>query len=289
MLSISWMSCDKIDDPFPDTGTSNIDTTSEHNFENPDLTTLKRRILLEDYTGHTCGNCPSAALTAATVKSTFGSQVYIMAVHAGFFAEPYGGGNKFTSDYRTEVGEEWNTDFAVTGNPKGMVSRVEYNSATVLDPSAWNSAASILSGDSPLFDIQMESEFSESENSFSLTVGSYIVNDISGNYNLSVCLIEDSIIDWQKNYDPGGDPAYASPEEENYIHQHMLRDNINSGTYGENIITGSALGDTWVITSYDYTLDSEWNPDHCSIIAFISDATNKEILQVGEIHVKNSH
>ena len=280
---LSFSSCDYIADPFPETTTATVDTTSggQDDFTTPDLTTLKRRILVEDYTGHKCGNCPSAAITAQSLKTTYGSQLYIMAVHAGFFAEPQGGGTKYNTDFRTTVGENWNTDFGVTGNPKGMVSRVEYNSETVLGPGAWASAITQIIDDTPLFDIQMQLDYDAANNSISVSVGTYVIEDISGNYNLIICLLEDSIVDWQLDYSqPSG-----SQDVEFYVHGHSLRDNINNGDYGEAIITGNEVSDTWIIKNYTYNLDNTWRNEHCTVLAFITDATTKEILQVDEIHV----
>ena len=277
-------SCDKIDDPYPETGNVPVDTSGSHNFTAPDIATLKRRILIEDYTGHTCGNCPSAAIIARGLKTTYGDQVHILGVHAGFFAEPYGSGNEFRTDFRTASGEEWNTDFGVTGNPKGMVSRLEYGSVVVLDPSAWGSAASILIDNEPLFDVQMEIDYDSGNKTFTVDVGTYVVNSVTGNYNLVVCVVEDSIVDWQQDYSL---PS-ADQHVEDYVHEHVLRDNIN-GTYGSALITGSELAETWLVQSYIYTLDSEWNADHCSVLAFVADATTKEILQVGDIYIIDSH
>ena len=277
-------SCDKIDDPYPETGNVPVDTSGSNNFTAPDIATLKRRILIEDYTGHTCGNCPSAAIIARGLKTTYGDQVHILGVHAGFFAEPYGSGNEFRTDFRTASGEEWNTDFGVTGNPKGMVSRLEYGSVVVLDPSAWGSAASILIDNEPLFDVQMEIDYDSGNKTFTVDVGTYVVNSVTGNYNLVVCVVEDSIVDWQQDYSL---PS-ADQHVEDYVHEHVLRDNIN-GTYGSALITGSELAETWLVQSYIYTLDSEWNADHCSVLAFVADATTKEILQVGDIYIIDSH
>jgi len=49
-FSIVITSCDVLEGPFDEQVNNNIDTTKP-----------LRKILLEDYTGHTCGNCPCAA------------------------------------------------------------------------------------------------------------------------------------------------------------------------------------------------------------------------------------
>ena len=45
-----------------------------------------RKVLVEDYTGHKCGNCPAAALKLLHLDTTYEDKVIPLAVHAGFFA-----------------------------------------------------------------------------------------------------------------------------------------------------------------------------------------------------------
>ena len=53
-----------------------------------------------------------------------------------------------------------------------------------------------------------------SSNAQSITVTSDIQNNISGNFNLVICLAENNIINWQKD---GVDNV------EDYVHNHVLR------------------------------------------------------------------
>src|ERR1700719_2334024 len=52
-----------------------------------DSTTVKQ-VLIEDYTGHTCGNCPYAAYKLDTMITQNGKLIVPIAVHAGQFAYP---------------------------------------------------------------------------------------------------------------------------------------------------------------------------------------------------------
>ncbi len=158
----------------------------------------------------------------------------------------------------------------------------------MLDPTAWASAIALMEQDVPLFDVQLKVDFNSSDNTVDITAGTYVINDVSGDYNLVLCLIEDSIVDWQKNYSGGGDPNYPDGDVSNYIHEHVLRDNIN-GSYGDNIISGAESSDTWVINTYSYNLDNLWDADRCHVLAFVHDATTNEVLQVAEIHVTDNH
>src|SRR4051812_25265537 len=55
--------------------------------------TVFKKILVEDYTGHKCGNCPAAARELARLDSIYPGKVIPMAVHAGYYAGVTPGSN----------------------------------------------------------------------------------------------------------------------------------------------------------------------------------------------------
>src|SRR3954469_19814249 len=95
---------------------------------------VNKKVLVEDYTGHLCGNCPDAGVYLNdTLKPIYNHCMVVISVHAGFFAgicpnssvcfslpanHP---ANSFTTDFACPVSTAWNTQFGITGNPKGMV------------------------------------------------------------------------------------------------------------------------------------------------------------------------
>ncbi|MCE3259577.1 MAG: outer membrane protein Omp28, partial [Bacteroidetes bacterium] len=88
-----------------------------------------RKVLIEDYTGHQCGNCPNAAVVAESLHEKYGDKVVIIAVHAGFFART--NATEFPTSYTCQVGNDWdskNGGFGVSaaGNPNGMINRKNF-------------------------------------------------------------------------------------------------------------------------------------------------------------------
>src|SRR5688500_18814574 len=47
-----------------------------------------RKILIEDFTGHFCQNCPAAAEMVDSLSNAYPGQVIGVGVHIDFFAEP---------------------------------------------------------------------------------------------------------------------------------------------------------------------------------------------------------
>lgn len=102
--------------------------------------TQTKNVLLEYFTGHRCGNCPSQSKTAfENIASTFKPNVKIIKIHAGFFAEPKSStAANYRYDFRNTVGDKIYQDFGVTSVPIGMVNRKNFSGlSTLLSPSAW--------------------------------------------------------------------------------------------------------------------------------------------------------
>ena len=77
-LFIFFGSCDVIDGPVNEDFV--IDTSGGSSFD--------KAVLLIDFTGHKCGNCPTAGETAKMIESSFGDKVIVVASHVGTLAFP---------------------------------------------------------------------------------------------------------------------------------------------------------------------------------------------------------
>ncbi|MCK9618131.1 MAG: Omp28-related outer membrane protein [Lentimicrobiaceae bacterium] len=104
--------------------------------EADDTVKVTKKVLLEDFTGHLCINCPSAAEKAKELKTIYGENLYIIAHHAGEFAEPQTSGN-YTADFRNPSSNELYAEFGITYNPVGLINRHEFNSQRRVGAGQW--------------------------------------------------------------------------------------------------------------------------------------------------------
>ena len=247
-----------------------------------------RKVLVEDYTGHKCGNCPRAAETLTQLEGIYGSQIVPMAVHAGFFAvvtpssvPPY------PTDLRSTAGTDYDNTFgnSIAGNPNGLVNRKNHDSASLFIKaySAWGAAVASMNTQLADFQIKITNTFNTSSNQLTSVVTSKALNGKTGPFNLVVLLTEDSIIAEQEDYSlPTGPPNYQRIP--NYLFNHVLRGAINS-SWGDPIFPGVVNKNDSIVKTYNYTLPSTYKYKHCHVVAFIYDAntanlTYYEVLQV---------
>jgi thiol-disulfide isomerase/thioredoxin len=244
--------------------TFSCDVIEKDNFTDPNagFPWLGKKVLIEDFTGFKCTNCPDASAELHKIEELYPDKVIGIAIHAGSFAEPSG---VFVTDFRTNEGNEITDFFGPEGFPIGMVNRQGYPDNVLLSYTDWASQA----GEQLLQAPTIELSISKENNTVS--VQARRLSESNNSLKLVVCITEDGIIDKQID---GGELI------EEYEHNHVLRKVIN-GAWGSNI----QLSSTSSTYSYDYTLENSWVRSNCNIVAFVYDNSNKEILQVEKIHL----
>lgn len=274
-------SCDKIEEPYTKT-IEQPDTAACPVPDFPEVTEVLKRVLLEDYTGHTCVNCPKAALLARNLKEAHGDQLVLLAVHAGYFANPTTGG-EFTYDFRTETGTAWDDFFGIgnVGNPNGMVNRAGYPNNHIIGPDGWGGAISNALASAPLVDLQMINSYDADERKVCTHIKTRFITSIDKDLKLIVLLTESGIVKPQKNNDATVGPV---PVISDYTHMHVLRGSINS-TWGSTIAAIGTANPESKVNTFKHILDEEFVPENCTVVAFVYDNATKEVLQAIEANV----
>jgi thiol-disulfide isomerase/thioredoxin len=257
-------SCDKVSPPY----------------KNPIVVPAgERNVLVEDFTGHKCGFCPRATRAAYDLKQTYGDRMIVLSIHAGFFAST--NIPPFTYDFKCAESIALDTDFGISlaGNPNGMVNRKKINGSFIIPYTSWGAeVANVLNSTAPLpVRIGINAEYDTTSRQLDTEVQLDFASDLLGTHKLSVYLVEDSIVKWQKDYD-------ATPNDNpNYVHREVLRGSMN-GTYGD-VISNTTAGET-VVRNYSTTLNNTWDAKHMSLVVFLYNDATKEIIQVEQKHLE---
>jgi hypothetical protein len=288
----SLVSCDIVENPVPVTqekpalsATLALDSAEAAHDSIHGPVTPVQKVLLEDYTGHFCGNCPGAAVVAKNQKNLHGDRLIVVAVHANYFAKYLKA--PFTTDFTMPEGEEWYTSFVVPSNPSGMINRVKVGSPSAAPQGVANWPTSIATqmARTPKVGMTLTTLYKPASKKLDIKVRSKYLANLTGKYNLSVLITEDSIVDYQQNYGAaaGGDPAYPTGYVSNYVHPHAMRQVLN-GSWGTLNKENPKAND--IATAYfSATLNNGWRAEKCAIVAFIYDEVTKEIVQVEEVHL----
>ncbi len=257
---IFFLACNQISNPLKDREEG---TCGDENSPVP-----IRKILVEDFTGHRCPNCPDAARILDGIHDDYCDHIIPIAVHVSFFAEPHN--PDFPEDFRTETGNELDQFFGVSnqGLPGGLVNRTKFNGNLVLNRDIWRSAVDAIYNSNPDVNIIIESTYEASSNTISASLKIEFLKDINESINLGLYVTEDSITAPQQD---------GSTYTENYLHKHLLRKGVN-GAFGEKISDSGIKGNTFE-KNFVIEKDTAWNINHLELVAFISKNSTNEILQ----------
>jgi len=273
-IILAAISCDKVEPPFMND--LNIADTTVCPVPEFGTFTPVRKILLEEFTGHKCPNCPQGAAIAADLAVQYSGRLVIAAIHAGYFATADAAGS-FTANYTTTEGEDIADNFGVILNPVGMVNRKAYNGSVVLNPGDWGNVIQDLESAAPDIYIQIKPvAAADNSNSICIHVKTHFLNNMSGTYHLVVQITENNIVSPQKT----NDPAYPGGVIDDYTHKHIYRTAVN-GAWGMPIASGNVEAGSSVVSSYKLLPDAAWVLANCNIVAFVYD-DNDEVIQVEE-------
>lgn len=282
LMAVATVSCDKMEAPYINVPAV-TDTAACPVPEFPAVTGHIKRVLLEDYTGHTCPNCPTAGKIAAELKEQYPDQLVVMAVHAGWFARTYpesGVPELYNYDFRTAAGTEWDAYFGNgnAGNPNGLVNRLKVNGKYVLRPNEWSGVITTALAEEPKLDLQVIVDYDPSDRKICVHTKTWFLQPLDLNLKLEAVVIEDSIIAAQKNNDPN---IGTVGDIEDYVHMHVMRGALN-GTWGSTIATSGTANPETLVKTIQSVLPESCNAEHCHIVVFVSDADTREVLQVAE-------
>lgn len=226
-----------------------------------------KKVLLEDYTGVRCVNCPAAAQVAHDLQEEYQGQLIVLGVHAGYLAQPLGN----FPDFTTAEGDEWYGFFGFDVNPIGTVNRISTSGSYGVNSGQWGSAVAAELEKDPVVAIKLFNTYDPDTRSLNVQVNLRELVDIDDELSLVVCLMEDNII---------GKQVTPSGLVEDYVHRHVFRKSLN-GTWGEPV----AFGTDGITIQYDTHIDEASDASNCYIIAYVYSNSDKSILQVEEAKV----
>ena len=277
-LLCSLTRCDYVNNAVQPTATTGGTTGS---------TIIYKNALVEDYTGHKCGNCPAAASELKNLEATYGVKVIPIAIHAGYYALTNA---TYSTNFQTTTGNDYDTQFgnSAAGNPNGLINRTGYGTASYIKQwSSWGSAIAQQIAIPADFKMTITNNFNTGTNLLNTTVTIKALSNLSGQYKLVVLLTEDAIIAEQLDYSKPTGSQFIP----NYEFNHVLRGAINS-SWGDAIFSSSINANDSVVKLFtNYSVSTSYNANNCHVVAYVYDAnsaspTYYEVLQAQEEKVK---
>lgn len=251
-----FFSCDHIDE---------ADRLIEVKIDDTGETTIYKNILIEDFTGQRCVNCPKGSQAIEQLQeSDFGSRIVAVGIHSGPFGKN-ASGTKLLS-LATQTGCDYFDYWKVEAQPGALINRQKPVLYNVLD---WTTEVGKQLSAKANLAITAEAKVNGSN--IDITVSEKAIENIAG--KLQVWVIEDNIVDIQTMPDaPDENPDWTGGNKRDYVHNHVFRTSVNA-----------PMGDDFSINkdeekqqTFVQTIDAAWNPANLSIVVFVYNVNGVE-------------
>ena len=231
-----------------------------------------KMVLIKDFTGARCVNCPAAAEYAHNLQHQLDEDhIFIMSVHAGFLAQPMG---QFPN-FLTEEGTEWYNNH--DSNPLFTVDHVALTDGNSLKVEQIDTPVVTALDEEQSFEIVIGRQFDPTSRQLQVNIQAVSLTDRDGHFFITACLVEDNIVGWQ--IIPGG-------TDKEYVFHNVFRGTLN-GAYGESFEDHHVDSDDTFSFSYNTEINADYNADECYVVVYVYDRNQGDkILQTAVKKIK---
>lgn len=235
-----------------------------------------RQVLIEEFTGVRCVNCPAGSEAIEVLLNNYGQQLVAVSIHAGFFAQPY---PESDSELESPISSSLLSLLEEPlGYPTAVINRKHFSAeeGRQIPQSTWPGyIAQELQGD-PKVKIDIIPTYNDVTRELAVDVDLYVEENVTAeDIRLTLFITESNIEDPQLT--PAG-------TDYNYIHKHALRDAITA--FDGNTLSEAFTAGSVVSRSYTITLPSMWNANECHIVGFVHQGgATLDVIQAHQVDV----
>ena len=275
MLTVT--ACDIIEPPYK----KKIEVTPR---DTSDTLSPLRNVLLEKFTGSVCTPCPPANDVAKEIHEIY-PLVSIISYHAGKLAQPEPS-QGYVYDFITNTGIELGVAFFKAPAPENIITPMG-----VIDRIGFDTLSKVRVGHkiwlteipkrfpipSPVA-IRIYPWYDPSTRTLTVSGQVHFLENGFKDYNVTLALVEDSIIKPQKQ--PDGSKIV------DYLHKNVFRSNIPNNAWGTPVsTTDQPKGSQVTFTrNLQFAPDSDWVPKNLKVVGYVyrnfnTPTVSREVLQ----------
>jgi hypothetical protein len=246
-----------------------------------------KKVLIEEYTGTACGNCPMGVYYIDSMQKKHNG-VIAVSIHA---FQPYDAMNFSEIDSLFPV--------YAGGVPCGAIDRILWpggKSVVARQPDSWDTIIRNRLKAPAELTVTLTGNWNESNRNITADVSVEILSNLSaGDYRLNLYVLEDSITGTGSGYDQlnyydqtKGNPFYGRGNPIiGYVHRHVARALLPSPWGLSGLIPSAAPSGQIYSHRFNYTLPVKFNEKKVRLIAYVyrisSDHKKDEVLNADEV------
>ncbi len=227
-------------------------------------------VLIEDFTGATCTNCPAAHETIVSLEDANPGRINAMGLYIKNYPQtepPTGAKYDFRTDVATLI--QGSIFRSLIGMPIGGIDRQALGAVGTplqIDASNWSSVTANRLTIADSINLAVTSTYDDATKKEKIKITVVYLYPTSLVHNISLAIVEDSFVDKQED---NRKPNYLDTA---YHFNGVLRGLVTTAPYGDKIapqLTAKVAGQVYERT-YTFNWNTAWNPAHCRVIAYVT-------------------
>lgn len=244
--------------------------------ESPVATAELKNVVVEEFTGVRCPNCPQGHVVINTLKTQNPQRIVAVSLHPiNSLGAPY----SFSPfDFRSDNAQGLFDYLGQIGlQPAAGIDRQRYSgeNAILLDKSKWQTRVNQQLATTPVVNVLLDRSYDSTNRELTIITELHYTQAVGEENKLTVLLSESGMVTPQLD---------GSIIDTFYAHKDIMREYITA-VQGDIIDTSREPGRV-VRRVYKKVLDAAWKPENMHIVAFVHEYVNsKAIYQGKEIDV----
>jgi hypothetical protein len=236
-------------------------------------------VLVEDFTGAKCTNCPAAHDEVADMIKNNPGRIVALSLHPTKHSLAAPIDPKF--DFRLNEAQDLADNFGgFQGLPAGGVDRVKGNAQLyvyAINASLWSGFLQTRLSKTTPYNIDINNSYNATNNTITSTVTVELTSATTDTLLLSVLYTENKVVAPQELGNQSVDSFYS--------HNHLVRKFVTPAS-GKQLPSKHEVGRVFVYRSVR-KIDSSWNPNNMTVVAFVHSAgADKQVYHAAEKPVK---
>lgn len=247
-IMASFSSCDKIGE--------------NERYIDAKIPDVGRKVLVEEFTGQFCVNCPSGHAMLSNIKNVYGDKVITVSIHAGSLASDVAG-----YGLKTPEGDTYANAFKVDAYPSIVV---DHKGEVISNIAQWQDAVLKCMGQNTSVDLQLSAKTNED---CSISIMANVMSNIDQSVKCQIWVTENDITTFQMEM--------SGQANADYVHNHVYRASVN-GIGGEDLTLKSG---EYTNINHSIPVNKSWNVNNLNIVAFVYNSNG--VIQVEECKVND--
>jgi hypothetical protein len=248
----------------------------------PTETAQTRQVLVEEFTGVKCPNCPEGHAVLRSLLTSFPNGVNIVSYQAYNSAQTEPIKDETRSDNRTQAATEISTIVfgGIPSLPTAGIDRESVGGSLLNSRSLWPSITENRTKLAPPVNLTISTAYNAATRQVTATVRMAYTQAVTQPHRLSLAITEGAIVDAQE---------YPDSVQLDYEHEHVFRQFVTANT-GDDVLKDMATKEAGRVIErqFKFVLNEAYKPENCYLLGFVHYAAGNEksVLQSAQKKIK---